>query len=101
MTGNRREYHSALYESLCDEIDMRVSTGSDQDRRVYFTILQSILDDRRPMPTAAQVLSVSSPIVRLVLNEVHTKWSPARAAAFRHQVLQHMDNVRVQQQLWA
>lgn len=83
-------YGSVLFQSLCDEIDRRASGTSPENRRRFLRIMRGLLDDTASMPSTQQALSVSSPIVRVVLSEVHTHWDPRSAAAFRKRVLDHV-----------
>jgi hypothetical protein len=64
---------------------------SPPDRRAFLHIMRGLLDDSRThTPTREQVVSVSSPIVRLVFVEMLTRWHPDHAAAFRKDVLNYM-----------
>ena len=83
-------YEGVLFQSLCDEIDRRTSGVSPENRRCFLRIMRGLLDDSSPIPSTQQALSVSSPIVRVVLAEVHKHWDPYSASVFRQRVMDHM-----------
>jgi hypothetical protein len=83
-------YHTVLFQSMCDEINRRVSKSRGANRRNILLTMYQLFDDAALMPTPQQILSVSSPVVRFVMAEVLTHWDPIFAAEFRRQVLHYM-----------